>query len=306
VSGTGGVLVTGSSGFIGAALVASLRASGVGVVGVDLKPSPDPTLDRVVGDLEDPEVVDAALASRPEAIFHLAARTSVLKSMEDPLGVYRVNVDVTQQLLELGRQRGVRSFVLASTNAVAGSSDGDVIDERTPMRPLTPYGATKAAGEMLCSAYAGAYDMAACSIRLTNVYGPGMGQKDTFVIRLLRAAAGHHPITIYGDGRQQRDYLFVEDAVAGFRLAWEQHLMGPIVLGTGVSTSVLDLCRLAEVATGGSIATADVEAPKGEMRAVRVDNSHARSLGWNPDVALPEGLARTWAALGPELRTQAS
>jgi UDP-glucose 4-epimerase len=297
----GPVLVTGASGFIGSTLVASLQRSGVEVRGVDLVPSRDPELDLVVGDLRDPDVVDEALARRPVTVFHLAARTSVLRSMEDPDGVFGVNVAATQQLLERGRHAGVQSFVLASTNAVAGASDGAVIDERTPMLPLTPYGATKAAGEMLCSAYAGAYGMAACAVRLTNVYGPAMGGKDTFVIRLLRAAATGAPATVYGDGDQVRDYLYVDDAVAGMRLAADRRLTGAMVLGTGHSTSVLELCRLAEATTGGAIARTGVPAPKGEMRAVRVDPAYAHGVGWTPTVMLPEGLARTWAHLQPQL-----
>ena len=168
----------------------------------------------MVGDLRDAAVLDAALASRPDTIFHLAARTSVLQSVKDPQGVYDVNVAVTQRLLEGAREVGARSFVFASTNAVAGETDGARIDETTPMRPLTPYGATKAAAEMLCSAYASSYGVAACAIRFTNVYGRGMGGKDTFVVRLMRAAAADRPISVYGDGLQERDYLYVDDAVA--------------------------------------------------------------------------------------------
>src|SRR5581483_1186451 len=133
-----------------------------------------PDVPMVVGDLRDPGVLDAALSCRPDTIFHLAARTSVLQSVHDPQGVYAVNVDVTQRLLEGARALGTGTFVFASTNAVVGETGGAVIDETTPMRPLTPYGATKAAAEMLCSAYASSYGIAASSIRFTNVYGHGM------------------------------------------------------------------------------------------------------------------------------------
>jgi UDP-glucose 4-epimerase len=296
------VLVTGASGFIGSALVATLRAAGREVFAVDLQPFPDPSVPGVVGDLRDPEVVDAAFASRPEAIYHLAARTSVLQSVHDPQGVFEVNVQVTQALLEAARTSGVRSFVFASTNAVAGETGGVRIDESTPMHPLTPYGATKAAAEMLCSAYAASYGVDACSIRFTNVYGYGMGRKDTFVVRLMRAAAAQSIVSIYGDGLQERDYLFVDDAVAGLLRAEACGLTGPLTIGTGVSTSVLDVCGRASAAIGLPIHTEHVAAPAGEMRAVRVDIEKARSLGYAPTVGLDEGLARTWAALSPTLR----
>ena len=150
---------------------------------------------------------------------------------------------------------------------------------------------------MLCSAYAQSYRIAASAVRLTNVYGPGMGAKDTFVVRLLRAAAGGATASVYGDGAQERDYLYVDDAVAGLRLAWEHALRGPVVIGTGRSTSVYELVALAQAATGAPIVTGSVAAPDGEMRAVRVDISYARSLGFEPRVQLAEGLARTWEAL---------
>jgi UDP-glucose 4-epimerase len=294
-------LVTGASGFIGSALVAALRAEGAEVFVVDLRPFPDPTVPGVVGDLRDAAVIDAAFASRPESIFHLAARTSVLQSVKDPQGVYDVNVAVTQRLLEGAREAGTRAFVFASTNAVAGETDGARIDETTPMCPLTPYGATKAAAEMLCSAYASSYDLAACAIRFTNVYGRGMGGKDTFVVRLMRAAAADRPIGVYGDGLQERDYLYVDDAVAAMLRARARELRGALTVGTGVSTSVLDVCRLASDAIGLPIAITHTDPQPGEMRAVRVDIAKARALGYEPRVTLEQGLARTWESLQGEL-----
>jgi UDP-glucose 4-epimerase len=217
--------------------------------------------------------------------------------MQDPQGVFDVNVVVTQQLLEGARAAGVRSFVFASTNAVVGETDGSVIDERSTVRPLTPYGATKSAAEMLCSAYSASYGLAACWIRFTNVYGHGMGAKDTFIVRMLRAAAAGQPVTIYGDGLQERDYLYLDDAVAALLRAAARSLTGPLTIGTGISTSVLDVCRIASEAIDTPIDIRHVAAPAGEMRAVRVDITQARSLGYEPGVALPAGLVRTWDSL---------
>jgi UDP-glucose 4-epimerase len=295
------VLVTGGSGFIGSALVRSLRQDGARVVVADLRPSPDSEVETVLGDLTEPGRVEAAFETLPSAIFHLAARTSVVQSVHAPDMTYRVNVDVTQRLLEVARRLGVRRFVLASTNAVVGGDGVGMIDERSPLGPLTPYGATKAAAEMLCSAYAASYGMAVAAVRLTNVYGPGMAAKDSFVVRLLRAAATGQHATPYGDGQQVRDYLFVDDAVAGLRLACEREVVGPLVIGTGRSVSVLDLCRLAADAAGRPIATRPADPPAGEMRDVRVDVSRARGLGFGPALDLDEGLARTWRGLLPSL-----
>jgi UDP-glucose 4-epimerase len=184
---------------------------------------------------------------------------------------------------------------------VVGENGGALIDESTTMRPLTPYGATKAAAEMLCCAYTESFGLRACAVRFTNVYGHGMGGKDTFVVRLMRAAAAGRPIGIYGDGLQERDYLYVEDATSALLRAADTRFAGPLTVGTGVSTSVLGVCDVASTAIGLPIATVHTEAPAGEMRAVRVDISNARSLGYAPKVQLRDGLLRTWNSLLPEL-----
>jgi UDP-glucose 4-epimerase len=146
----------------------------------------------------------------------------------------------------------------------------------------------------------GVVGLNAGAIRFTNVYGPGMGAKDTFIVRLLRAAAAKRPVTVYGDGLQERDYVYIDDAVSAMFCAEEQHLTGPLTVGTGVSTSVLEVCQLAADHIGIPVAMTHVEAPRGEMRAVRVDISKARALGYQPSVALPQGLERTWKALHAE------
>jgi UDP-glucose 4-epimerase len=289
-------LVTGGSGFIGSALVGALRRSGAEVRVADLRPFPDPDVPAVVGDLLDADVRAAALDGGPATVYHLAARTSVLQSKKDPLGVYRVNVEMTQHLLEDARRAGSGSFVLSSTNAVVGETGGALIDEDTPLHPLTPYGATKAAGEMLCSAYRSSFGLEASAVRLTNVYGPGMGAKDTFVVRLLRAAATGEPVTIYGDGLQERDYVFVDDAIAGLQLGARSGER-TLVIGSGASTTVHGVRAIASEVVGREIPHTSVEAPEGEMRAVRVDVAHARRAGYEPEVDLREGVARTWDAL---------
>ena len=167
------------------------------------------------GDLRDPSVAAQAVSPGTEAIFHLAAVTSVLRSLEDPAGTYQTNVAATAALLELARTRGVGSFILASTNAVVGDVGATSSPSRHPLHPLTPYGATKAAGEMLVSCYTAAYGIAGCALRFSNVYGPGMQHKDSFVPRLMRAARDGHGVQVYGDGTQIRDLIHVDDIVSG-------------------------------------------------------------------------------------------
>ena len=105
--------------------------------------------------------------------------------------------------------------MLASTNAVVGDVGTSTITADLPLHPLTPYGATKAAGEMLLSAYSGSYGLSTAALRFTNVYGPGMSHKDSFVPRLMRAALTDSGVRIYGDGKQRRDLVYVDDVVAG-------------------------------------------------------------------------------------------
>src|SRR6266511_2437822 len=209
------VLVTGGAGFVGRSVVRALAQQRARVTVVDLQPFPDDDVRSVVGEITDPATRDAAVHEGLDGIVHLAAVTSVLRSMEDPAGVYQANVAATAGLLELARIRGVGRFLLASTNAVVGDVGDATIHEDVPLRPLTPYGATKAACEMLLSGYAGAYGMSTCALRLTNVYGQGMtgrplpavhvapkpGEMPAVVVDIGRARSlGYEPTVELEDG----------------------------------------------------------------------------------------------------------
>jgi UDP-glucose 4-epimerase len=288
------ILVTGGAGFIGRSVVPGLAKAGARVTVVDLLPADPPGPDDVVGDLRDPAVLDAAVRPGMTAVVHLAAATSVLGSLRDPVAVHQNNVDVTAGLLEVARQRGVGRFLLASTNAVTGDVGDAVIHERLPLRPLTPYGATKAAAEMLASGYAGGYGMATCALRLTNVYGPGMAHKDSLVPRLMRAVRDGATVQVYGDGLQRRDFVHVDDVVDGLLAAWTAGHTGPLIVGAGRSITVLDMIDAVERATGTPVRRQHVPARPGEMPAVVVDIGLARSLGYRPKVSLDEGLTGVW------------
>ncbi len=291
------VLVTGGSGFIGRHVVRALTTEGHDVVVADRNEHPD--VRTVTGELEDAIVRDHAVTADLDAIVHLAAETSVLGSVQRPGKVHRVNVDVTAALLELARAHDVGTFVLASTNAVVGAYDGP-FTEQVPLRPLTPYGATKAAAEMLASGYAGAYGLRVPVLRLTNVYGPGMRDKDSFVPRMLKAAARDEGVQVYGDGCQRRDLVHVRDVARAFVMAVSMSPVwpsGPTVIGSGTSVTVLDMLEAARAATGKTIPAEHVPAKPGEMPAVVVDIARARSLGWEPTVGLTDGMATAWEDL---------
>jgi len=294
------VLVTGGSGFIGQRLVRALLESGAEVTVADLREPTEPGVHAVVGDLRDESVAARAVSPGTGTIFHLAAVTSVLRSLEDPVGTYQTNVHATATLLELARTRGVGSFILASTNAVVGDVGRNTITERAPLRPLTPYGATKAAGEMLVSCYTAAYGIAGCALRFSNVYGPGMQLKDSFVPRLMRAAHDGHGVQVYGDGNQVRDLIHVDDIVSGLLLAWRSRSTGSIILGAGESVTVNDMIAAARSVTGAPIPIEHIAPKPGEMPAVIVDISAARALGWRPTHDLKSGIATVWPEFAPE------
>ncbi|EIF00603.1 NAD-dependent epimerase/dehydratase family protein [Saccharomonospora glauca] len=291
------VVVTGGCGFIGRAVVAAFRRRGARVTIVDREPAPphDEGVVAIQGDLADPEIRERAVVPGTDGIIHLAAITSVLRSKEMPAKTYAENVGITHELLELARMHGVRRFILASTNAVVGDVGTRTITEDMPLQPLTPYGATKAACEMLLSGYAGAYGMATCALRFTNVYGPGMSHKDSFVPRLMRAALSDGGVKVYGDGKQRRDLVFLDDVVRGIELAWDSEHVGRAIIGAGRSVSVLELIDTVREVTGRPIPAEHVPAPGGEMPAVVVDVSRsAESIGYRPTFSLRDGLAATW------------
>jgi UDP-glucose 4-epimerase len=261
---------------------------------VDLRPRPGDGVGIVTGDIRDDSVLARAVRPGTDTIIHLAAITSVVDSIDDPVGTYQTNVAATASLLELARTTGVTTFLFASTNAVVGNAGAETISERSPLRPLSPYGATKAAAEMLLSCYAGVYGMTTCAMRFSNVYGPGMQQKDSFIPRLMRAARDGKGVQVRGDGSMTRDVIHVDDVVAGMLAAWRAGHTGPVILGSGQSVSVMDMVEAARSVTGAPLPVEHVPVGPGEMPAVVLDNSVARGLGYAPGYDLKSGLATVW------------
>jgi UDP-glucose 4-epimerase len=296
---SGRVLVTGGAGFIGSHVVQALVDMGIPVIATDMREGSQRRVEGVewiTVDLRDGDAVHRVMHPEVDAVVHLAAATSVLRSIERPAETFAANVTVTANLLERARQLEVETFVFASTNAVVGAAEQLPLDERSRLVPLTPYGASKAATEMVLSSYGSAFGMRCPALRLTNVYGPGMGCKDTVVPRLLNATRSGTTFEVYGDGSQMRDYVYIDDVVAAVLMAIGVGVTGPIVIGSGTSTTVLQLVDLVREVTGAPLPVRHVSPKQGEMARVLVDNTLARSLGWHPSVRLEEGLGRVWSS----------
>jgi UDP-glucose 4-epimerase len=288
------VLVTGGAGFIGRRVVRALLDQGHQVTMADKHASADHRVRSVVGNLCDPAVISDAVSPQTDVIIHLAAVTSGQRSTQDPVGTFRLNVEATAGLLERARQCGAGTFLLASTNAVTGDVGSATITERLPLSPLTPYGATKAAAEMLLAGYVNSYGMHGAALRFSTVYGPGMEAKDSFVSRLMRAARDGKSVQVYGDGTHLLDLVHVDDIVAGIVTAWHAGHNGPLILGSGEPVTVNEIVDAVRSVTGAEIPVEHVPGKPGEMPAVIIDISAARSLGYQPSYDLKAGIATVW------------
>ncbi len=295
-------LVTGGAGFVGSALVRRLTESGMTVRVIDdLSIGSRDYLAGVdcdfrLASLDDAGAVAGAVAGA-DAVVHLAARAGIPDSVADPLGTFAANVTRTVQVLEAARQAGVARFVLASSNAVLGPHQPPS-DETTLPQPVSPYGASKLAGEAYVSAYASTYGIAGCALRFSNAYGPRSLHKKSVLASWLRAAIAGDPITIYGDGEQTRDFVHVDDLAAAIEAALgapASSVAGRVFqVGTGRETSVNELARALEGAVGRSLPIRHEPSRAGdvERNVSRVDRA-ATVLRWRAGIALADGLAST-------------
>jgi UDP-glucose 4-epimerase len=303
------VLVTGGAGFIGSHTVDRLVANGCRVVVLDdFSTGRRANLARWAGDRR-VEIVDAdvaedltgplARAAAFDAIVHLAARASAAHSVEDPLGDLRVNYAGTARVLEYARRSGVKKVVFASSSAVYGNAVDLPISEDAATRPLSPYGVHKLASERLLDSYAANWGLSWPVFRFFNVYGPRQppGSPYSGVISIFaRQAFAGEPLTIDGDGRQTRDFVFVDDVVEALvRACLERAGEGRIMnLGTGVETSINHLADLIVDLSGRNGARRH-----GPARAREIRRSVARierigeALRYQPRIALRDGLRKT-------------
>jgi UDP-glucose 4-epimerase len=295
-------LVTGGAGFIGSHLVDVLLESGDEVTVVDhlrtevnLQGAIERGVQLVRADVTDvPAMLAAFAAARPEVVFHLAAQIDVRRSVEDPSVDAHQNVGGTAAVLEAARDAGARRVILASTAGVYGDPPRLPITEDTELAPLSPYGAGKAAAETYLALFSRLYGVSTLALRMSNVYGPRQnphGEAGVIAIFCAAAAEGR-PVTVFGDGSQTRDFVYVEDVVQGFAAAARTSDEGAINLSTGVETSLNDL------AAALGLETVLGPGRLGEIARSSLDASVAAArLGWSASTPLAEGLRRTLEAM---------
>ena len=292
-------VVTGAAGFIGSTLCDALLAAGEVVIAVD---SFTPYYDRSVKErnsrgfaLTDVDLCTADLAPivrDADVVFHLAAQPGVRASWSDGFDACeRHNVLATQRLLEAVASSGVPRLVFASSSSVYGAAPGTV-DEDSPLRPRSPYGVTKLAGEALCAAYAAERDVHVVMLRLFTVYGPRQ-RPDMAIHRLIESAFGGEAFPLYGDGTQRRDFTFVDDVVrAALRAATADAESGAIFnIAGGASVELSELVDAVARAVGRPPRLESRERQPGDVPATAAQTKRAESvLGWQPAVTLDEGI----------------
>ena len=306
------ILVTGAAGFIGSHVAEALVARGDEVVGLDnFDPfypravkeanvaalSRSPRFRLVEGDIRDRDLV-AGLLDAGTAIVHLAARAGVRPSLEDPASYASVNIEGTATLLEAARRAGVRRFVFGSSSSVYGDTAPVPFAEDWPaLLPISPYAATKRAGELLCTTFSQLYGVRIVALRFFTVYGPRQ-RPDLAIHKFTRLISQGSPVPFYGDGSSERDYTYIDDIVGGVAAALEwTDAPGPAMetvnLGESRTTSLTALVELIARAVGREARLERLPAQPGDVRRTCADVRKAfRLLGYRPTTAVEEGIPR--------------
>lgn len=294
-------LVTGCAGFIGSALTDRLLNDGNEVVGID-RFSDYYARDLKVQNLSsammhprfsilEEDIVDMEAFPSVEYVFHLAAQAGVRASWGKSFEVYaRDNILATQRLLEYYKDQKIRKFVFSSSSSVYG----DValpMKEDLKVQPVSPYGVSKLAAEHLCYLYWKNYRVPTVSLRYFTVYGPRQ-RPDMGINKFVHAILNEAPITIYGDGRQTRDFTYIDDVVEANIISAQSHVCGEVFnIGGGNRISVIDLIAAIEAATGKRAMLNYVDEQKGDVKDTWADARKAEQmLRWRSRVRVQAGL----------------
>ena len=306
------ILITGGAGFIGSHLVERLLGEGHWQITVvdDFNDFYSPSIKRtnvsahlsnpkfhlVEADIRDAGALAKAFSETSyDCIVHLAARAGVRPSLKEPRLYVETNVNGTVNLLELARAHGVKQFVFGSSSSVYGVNPKVPFSEDDPIfNPISPYAATKAAGELICHSYSHLYDMRIVCLRFFTVYGARQ-RPDLAIHKFAKLISEGQPIPVFGDGSTRRDYTYVDDIIAGVRAAidYDQTNYEVINLGESRTVELRELISLLERELGGH-AEIDRQPPQpGDVPQTFADISKARRLlSYNPQTQIEEGIKR--------------
>jgi len=306
------ILITGGAGFIGSSLVDRLLSEGGWQVSVvdDFNDFYDPSIKRdnvnrqkanqnyrlFEADIRDREALAEVFRENTfDCIVHLAARAGVRPSLELPLLYSQTNIDGTVNLLELAREHGTKQFVFGSSSSVYGINANVPFSEDDPIRqPISPYAATKAAGELICHTYTHLYGIRSVCLRFFTVYGPRQ-RPDLAIHKFARLLSEGKPIPVFGDGTTRRDYTYIDDILAGVRAAIDYSESDYEVINLGESRTVelRELIALLEKELGVSAKIDRQSLQPGDVPQTYADISKAKSLlGYNPQTQIEVGIQR--------------
>ncbi|HEX6623705.1 MAG TPA: GDP-mannose 4,6-dehydratase [Pyrinomonadaceae bacterium] len=320
------ILVTGGAGFIGSHLVERLLGEGRWRVTVvdDFNDFYDPSIKRANvrphEGREDFRLVEADIRDRAalgrvfdgeqfDVIVHLAARAGVRPSLAEPVLYTETNIGGTVNLLELARAHGVRQFVFGSSSSVYGENEKVPFAEDDPnFNPISPYAATKAAGELLCHTYSHLHGLRCVCLRFFTVYGARQ-RPDLAIHKFARLISAGRPVPVYGDGTTRRDYTYVDDIIAGVRAAVDYEASGYEVINLGESRTVelRELIALLEKELGREAVIDRQPAQPGDVPRTFADITKARRLlGYSPQTQIEDGIRKfvEWYKGNAERRVQ--
>ena len=302
------VLVTGGAGFIGSHVVKALVDNGDQVWVIDdySTGSQDnletvrSRIKMVEGDIRDPEIVGPVI-SEVDTVLHQGALPSVPRSFSDPVGTTSVNTGGTLNLLEAARGADIKAFVIASSSSIYGDVKASMKSEDLPPEPLSPYAVSKLAGEYYCRLYHKLYYLPTIALRYFNVFGPGQdpaSQYSAVIPKFCTAILEGRTPVIYGDGRQSRDFTYVDNVVqANLKsLSVPSRALGEVFnVACGEKTDLLTTLKILGDIAGEEVSPIFEPARPGDVRHSLADISKAREiLGYSPEVLYPEGLRRTF------------
>jgi UDP-glucose 4-epimerase len=300
-------LITGGMGFVGTNLIPLLKKNSQCEISIldnlsnpsgDLEITDD--IELVEGDIRDAGAVNKVVQGK-DVVIHLAAHTRVIDSIEDPEINFEINTRGTFNVLEAMRRHGVGSIVNASTGGAILGEVEPPVNEDIPPQPAAPYGASKLAAEGYCSAYSQSYGIKAVSLRFSNLYGPYSRNKGSVVAAFVRDIQRDGKVTVFGDGSQTRDYLYVDDLAQGMLQAIESKVSGVFQMGSGKPTTINQLLDIFRSVVDRDFDVDYRDFRAGELRHTYCDITKAKkAFNFAPSTELATGVKLTWDWFGQD------